>query len=225
MEGALGVIQSTYRHFSHVETLKASKGTTLNSKSHQKQGAKAPRNPQRAKEAGATGLLGDKGAHGQCSQEGFLEEGMGTKLGVKEQGHIWASPKQRGGAIAYKAPYRGSPRVMMWVGTPPGPGPLTVASTHSQLPPPPLLPLVCLSSLGQSLSFLRCVVSFSDLGQGARGARGWGSPPWICAVGPVSLGLSTSSVSLPQSRAGLWVDWTVCQLLGLFLQVSLSLCF
>lgn len=80
MEGALGVIQSTHRHFSHMETLKASKGTTLNSKSHQKQGAKAPRNPQRTKEAGATGLLGDKGAHGQCNQEGFLEEGMGTKL-------------------------------------------------------------------------------------------------------------------------------------------------
>lgn len=80
MGGALGVIQSTHRHFSHVETLKASKGTTLDSKAHQKQGAKARRNPQRAKKAGAAGLLGDKGVHGRCSQEGFLEEGMGTKL-------------------------------------------------------------------------------------------------------------------------------------------------
>ena len=224
MEGALGVIQSTYRHFSHVETLKASKGTTLNSKSHQKQGAKAPRNPQRAKEAGATGLLGDKGAHGQCSQEGFLEEGMGTKLGVKEQGHIWASPKQRGGAIAYKAPYRGSPRVMMWVGTPPGPGPLTVASTHSQLPPPPLLPLVCLSSLGQSLSFLRSVVSFSDLGQGARGRGGGGLLPgsvlWVLSLWvsrpPQSLCLRAEQA---YGLTGLSVSSWAC------FSKSLSLCF
>ena len=41
MEVALRVIQSTHRHLSHMETLKASKGTTLNSKSHQKQGTKA----------------------------------------------------------------------------------------------------------------------------------------------------------------------------------------
>ena len=84
----------------------------------------------------------------------------------------------------------------MWVDTPPGPGPLTVALTPRR--PPPLLPSVCLSSLGQPLSLLRSVVSFSDLGQGAGAGAGVllpGSALWVL----VSLGLSTSSVSLPQS--------------------------
>ena len=102
-----------------------------------------------------------------------------------------------------------------------GPGPLTVAHTHSQLPPPPLLRFVCLSSLGQSLSFLRSVVSFSDLGQGARGRGGGGLLPgsvlWV-----LSLWVSRPPQSLCLG-AGLWVDRTVCQLLGLFVQVSLSL--
>ena len=108
---------------------------------------------------------------------------------------------------------------MMWVGTPPGPGPLAVAHTHSQLPPSPLLPSVYLSPLGQALPILRSVVSFSDhRGEGA-GVGGLlpGSVLWV---------LSLCASRPPQSlclRAGLWVDWTVCQLLGLFLQVSLPL--
>ena len=98
MEVALRVIQSTHRHLSHMETLKASKGTTLNSKSHQKQGAKAREIPenQRSWSHRTPGRQGRPWA----VQPGRLPGGGHGNRTLKEQGHIWANPKQRGGAIA-----------------------------------------------------------------------------------------------------------------------------
>lgn len=177
-----------------METLKASKGTTLDSKVTRNKEPK-PGETHREPKAGAAGLLGGQGRPWAVVQSGRLPGGGHGKpnSGVKEQGHIWADPKHRGGQLLTKPPPApqgsqcgGHPQALVrW--------PWHTLTLSCRLL---LLPFVCLSPLGQALPILRSVVSFLTWGQGA----GWGSPPWICTVGPVSLGLSTSSVSLPQSR-------------------------
>lgn len=69
------VIRPIPTYISHVGTLRARKRVALNPEACQKQGAKAPRDPQKDQEVGSSRLLGKKKLHGQHSQEGFLEEG------------------------------------------------------------------------------------------------------------------------------------------------------
>lgn len=76
MEGALGVIPPTPTHISHMQTLKASKGTALNPETR----TKALRNPQRAQEAGATGFLGDKGPMGSAVRKASWRKGQGPNF-------------------------------------------------------------------------------------------------------------------------------------------------
>lgn len=70
------VIQSTHRHFSHVETPRPAREPHLTQRLTRNKEPK-PGEIHREPKAGAAGLLGDKGAHGRCSQEGFLRRGMG----------------------------------------------------------------------------------------------------------------------------------------------------
>lgn len=89
MESILGVTQPFLTHISHIETLRPERGHTLNPGSHQKQGAKALREPQKAQEAGAAELNRRQEPHGQRNQEGFLEEGAGTNLEWKSEVSSW----------------------------------------------------------------------------------------------------------------------------------------
>lgn len=64
MERALGVTQPVLTHISHIGTPRPERGHILNPGSHQKQGVKALREPQKAQEAGAAELDRRQESHG-----------------------------------------------------------------------------------------------------------------------------------------------------------------
>lgn len=67
-----GRLVKPHPHVTH-GILRARKGVTLHLESQRKEGAKALK-------AGVAELNGRQELHGQCSQEGFLEEETGTNL-------------------------------------------------------------------------------------------------------------------------------------------------
>lgn len=108
MERALGVTQPVLTHISHIGTPRPERGHILNPGSHQKQGVKALREPQKAQEAGAAEL--DKSPMAMYS--GRLPGGGNRhQPSVEEQGPILAKREQRRRAIAYKGFISHSPRV------------------------------------------------------------------------------------------------------------------
>lgn len=78
-ERGLGVLRPVRTHVSYMGTLRGRKWVALHPESHQKQGAKALRDPQKGQEASSAGLLGDKSSMRSTGRKAsWRRKGTGT---------------------------------------------------------------------------------------------------------------------------------------------------